>query len=138
MIQTYTLLGMLGLCSLEDYRKKEICISPVILFGIVGLLMHLHYQNLSIYNLLAGIGVGLLLLVISKITGGRIGEGDGLVLMASGIYLGFWENTRLFLHGLLICGICSLFLLVFKKKKGTDEIPFIPFLLVAYMEMIWL
>lgn len=138
MIQNVMLLGMLGICTIEDIRKREVCIYPVMLFGIAGIVMHLYYRNLSIYNLLAGIGVGVFLLLISKLTRGKVGEGDGVVLIASGIYLGFWENTRLLLHGLLFCGICSLILLVCKKKKGTDEIPFIPFLLAAYLEMILL
>lgn len=137
MLQTYTLLGMLGWCSVEDYRKQRILVYPVLAFGIVGLVLHLYYRNQSIYNLLAGMAVGAGLFVIGYLTG-QIGAGDALVVMVSGIYLGFWENTRLFVQGLIFCGIWSLLLLVSGKKRGKDEIAFVPFLLLSYLEMMFL
>lgn len=138
MIQSYALLGMLSLCTIEDCRNKKILLCPVFLFGIAGMLMHLYYRNMDIYSLLAGVLIGVFLLCVSKVTGGKIGAGDGLVLMVTGIYLGFENNTILFLHGLLFCGIWSLFLLVLKKKKRNDEVPFMPFLFLAYLEMLLL
>ena len=138
MIQTFTLLGMLGFCTIEDCRKKRILLCPVLLFGIAGLILHLYYRNITIYSLLAGCLIGAFLLLISKVTGGKIGIGDGLVLIVTGIYLGFENNTILFLHGLFFCGIWSLLMLLTKKKKGSDEVPFVPFLLLAYVKMLLL
>lgn len=137
MLQTYTLLGMLGWCSIEDYRKQRILVYPVLIFGIAGLLLHLYYRNLSIYNLLAGMAVGAGLLVFGYLTG-QVGAGDALVVMVSGIYLGFWENARLFFQGLVFCGLWCLLLLVLGKKKGRDEVAFVPFLLLSYLEMMFL
>lgn len=137
MIQSYTLLGMLGWCSFEDFRRKRVLVYPVLLFGIIGMLLHLYYRNISIGSLLAGCALGLGLLLLSYLTG-QIGSGDALVLIVSGIYLGFWENTRLFFHGLIFCGIWSLLLLVLKRKRGRDEVAFIPFLFLAYLEMMLL
>ncbi len=137
MIQSYTLLGMLGWCSLEDIKKKQVMVYPVLLFGIAGVLLHLYYRNLSIYSLFAGVLLGVALLIIGAVSG-QIGIGDGLVLLVSGIYLGFWENARLLFHGLLFCGIWSGVLLLMKKKKRKDEIAFVPFLFLAYLEMIFL
>lgn len=136
MIQTWTLLGMLGICTIEDCKSKRIFLYPVLLFGIAGVLLHLYYQNITIYSLLAGCFIGALLWGIGKFTGGRIGSGDALVVTVSGIYLGFEDNLILFLDGLFLCGIWSLFMLVLRKKKGTDEVPFIPFLLLAYLKML--
>lgn len=135
MIQSYTLLGMLGWCSFEDFRKKRILVYPVLLFGIAGVLLHLYYRNISIGCLLAGCAIGMGLLLLSCLTG-QIGAGDALVLIVSGIYLGFWENTRLFFHGLIFCGIWSLALLALKRKRRRDEVAFIPFLFLAYLEML--
>lgn len=137
MLQTYTLLGMLGWCSIEDYRKQRILVYPVLIFGIAGLLLHLYYRNLSIYNLLAGMAVGAGLLVFGYLTR-QVGAGDALVVMVSGIYLGFWENARLFFQGLVFCGLWCLLLLVLGKKKGRDEVAFVPFLLLSYLEMMFL
>ena len=136
MIQSYTLRGMLGICAWEDYRRKRVLIYPVLIFAIAGLVLHLCYMDITVFNMLAGIAIGLLLLFISRITDGRIGMGDGMILIVSGIYLGFTENIRLFFHGLLFCGIWSLFLLIIRKRKRDDEIAFVPFLFLAYLEML--
>lgn len=137
MLQTYTLLGMLGWCSFEDCRKKRILVCPLLLFAIWGLALHLHYRDHSIYSLLAGAAVGGVLMLLSFWTG-QIGMGDALILAVSGIYLGFWDNAKLFLQGLLLCGIWSLLLLLFKRKKRKDEIAFAPFLFLSYLEMMLL
>lgn len=137
MIQAYTLMGMLGWCSLEDLRNRKVLVNPILAFGIVGVCLHLYYRNLSIYSVLAGVFVGVILLLVGAITG-KIGAGDGLVLLVSGIYLGFWDNARLLFHGLVFCGIWSAIQLLLRKKKRQDEIAFIPFLFLAYLEMMFL
>lgn len=38
---------------------------------------------------------GILLLVLSKITKGAVGQGDGFFFLVSGMYLGFWDNVAL-------------------------------------------
>lgn len=138
MIQTFALLGLLVFCTIEDVRKKRILLGPVFILGIVGLILHLYYRNISVCNMLAGCLIGVILLLVSKLTGGKIGIGDGLILIVTGIYLGYEDNVMLFMHGLLFCGIWSLLLLVLKKKKGSDEVPFVPFLLLAYLKMLLL
>ncbi len=137
MIQSCTLLGMLGWCSVEDIRRKKVLIYPILGFGIIGIVMRMYFQNISIYEMLAGVAIGGVLLVLSIWTK-QMGTGDALVLMVSGIYLGFWENARLFFHGLFLCGVWSLVLLLIRKKRGKDEIAFMPFLFLAYLEMMLL
>ena len=39
--------------------------------------------------------VGGIILFVSKITGGKIGMGDGFILCATGISLGLWANLEL-------------------------------------------
>lgn len=71
--------------------------------------------------------------VISVLTRGEIGFGDGLLILAMGSVLKSGELLGVLCAALLLCGIYSgLQLLVFKKKRDT-EIPFAPFLLVGYL-----
>lgn len=138
MIHSYTLLGMLGWCSFEDFkRRRGTCMSGAGIWNRRACFCISLSENLSIGSLLAGCGLGVGLLLLSYLTR-QIGTGDALVLMVSGIYLGFWENARLFFHGLMFCGVWSLLLLVLKRKRGKDEVAFIPFLFLAYLEMILL
>lgn len=129
-------MGMLALCSVEDIRKKQIRLNPVFAFGILGIIFHMLWRIQSIESLLLGMLVGVAMLFLSILTGGRIGAGDGVVLIVTGIYLGVERNLTLLLCGLLMCGIWAFVLIVLRKKSRKDTIPFIPFLLVAYVYIL--
>lgn len=136
MWQQAAVVGMLAICSAEDIRKKKVCINLVFAFGIIGIFFHMIWQQYTIQNLLAGMAVGVLLLIFSVISGGKVGTGDGIILIVTGVYLGAKQNIELFFTGLLLCGIWAVYLLVFQKRSREEEIPFVPFLLAAYMGML--
>ena len=129
-------MGMLTLCSAQDIKKKQIRLNMVLFFGILGILLHMLWRMQSIENLLLGMSVGVVLLFLSVLTGGRIGAGDAVLLIVTGIYLGLEQNLELFFCGLFMCSMCSLVLLVLRKKGRKDSVPFVPFLLAAYMGML--
>ena len=129
-------MGMLTLCSAQDIRKKEIGLHTVLMFGILGIFFHMLWRIQSIESLLLGMSIGVALLFVSVLTGGKIGIGDGLLLIVTGIYLGLEENLKLFLCGLFLCGLWALGLVLLRKKSRKDSIPFVPFLLAAYMGML--
>lgn len=136
MWQQAAVVGMLAICSAEDIRKKKICVNLVLIYGIIGVFLHMIWQQYTIQNLLAGMAVGVLLLIFSVISGGKVGIGDGVILMVTGIYLGVKQNMELFFTGLLLCGVWAALLLIFHKKSRKDEIPFVPFLFAAYLGML--
>ncbi|MFP3155734.1 prepilin peptidase [Lachnospiraceae bacterium ZAX-1] len=136
MVQTGTLFSLLVICSIEDIKKKKITCMYLLLFGIVGILLHLIYQNCTTYSLMGGLMIGLVLMALSKLTKGSIGIGDGLLLAITGIYLGVEDNMELLMTGLLFAAVWSLWLLTVCKKKRKHEIAFIPCLLIAYITMI--
>lgn len=129
-------MGMLTLCSAEDIKRKQIRLNPVLFFGILGIFLHMLFRMQSIENILLGMSVGVVLLFLSVLTGGRIGMGDAVLLIVTGIYLGLEKNLELFFCGLLLCSMWALGLMVLRKKNRKDSIPFVPFLLAAYMGML--
>ncbi|MGN0343584.1 MAG: prepilin peptidase [Lachnospiraceae bacterium] len=129
-------VSMLTLCSAEDIRKKQIRLNPVLMFGILGIFFHMLWRIQTIESLLLGMSVGVVLLFLSVLTGGKIGAGDAVLLIVTGIYLGLEQNLELFFCGLMLCGLWALGLLVLRKKSRKDSIPFVPFLLAAYMGML--
>ena len=133
MIGACMMFGMLTVCTIEDLKCRKIYIIPVILCGLAGMIMHLFCREISIYNILAGMLIGLLMLLLAKLSGGAIGTGDGIVLIVTGIFLGGWKNLSLLLLALVFSAVLSLLLLLLRKKKKTDSIPFIPCLLLAYL-----
>ena len=129
-------VSMLTICSAEDIKKKQIRLNSVFLFGILGVFLHMLWRVQSIESLLSGMSVGVVLLIISVLTGGKIGAGDAILLIVTGIYLGLEQNLELFFCGLMLCSMWALGLLVLRKKDRKDCIPFVPFLLAAYMGML--
>lgn len=129
-------MGMLALCSAEDIRRKRIRLNPLLAFGILGIFLHMLWRMQSIEDLLMGMTVGVALLFVSVLTGGKIGVGDAVLLMVTGIYLGLRQNLELFLYGLFLCSLWALGLLILRKKNRKDSVPFVPFLLAAYMGML--
>lgn len=134
MLESCIVLGFLGIGSLEDVREKQISLWMVYLCCLLGILCHLCFQKHSFLEMLFGMLPGIFLCVVSVLSNGKIGLGDGLALMATGTFLGFYENMSLLVMALWIAGVYGCGLLVLGKKGR--EIAFIPFLLIAYVGVI--
>lgn len=117
----------------QDFKKREILPLSLWIFLAGGLLLNgaLRYQSWE--SLAGGVSIGAVMLVFSWATRGGIGWGDGLLLCVTGVYLGFLENLGLLLWGLLLCAIFSAGILLTKRGDRKKEIPFLPFLLAAYL-----
>ena len=130
-MQKYLVLGLLGLCSWEDMKRKRLTVVYILLFGICGMMLHLFSPICSIYSILGGILLGLAMMLASVATGGMVGMGDGILLAVTGVYLGGTGNLE------LLSACWSLGLVVLKKKRGKDQIAFVPFLLASYLTMLF-
>lgn len=117
MIETCMTLGLLGVCSIEDVRRKKVGVYKLCVTGIAGILVHLLRGTIGIYSILGGAAVGMALLVLGRIFQGSIGYGDGLVLIDTGILLGAPDNLELFFTALFFAGIFALVSCVFFHKK---------------------
>ena len=136
-MQKIILLSLLSWCSWEDIKQKKLTILYIMMFGICGMFLHLLVPVCSIYSIIWGMLLGLALILVSMLTRGSVGLGDGILLAVTGVYLGGYKNLQLFMIGLLLAAFWSLVLVVVKKKNGKEEIAFVPFLLVSYLIMIF-
>lgn len=136
-MECVSLLAMLGILSMEDLHEKKIRSFEILIFGILGLLFHLIFKRLSIENLLGGLLIGAGLLLISWLSGEQIGYGDGLLFLVTGIFLGFWDNMILLWGAAILMGLVSLFLYLTGKIGRKERIPFIPFVLLAYVLLLF-
>ena len=126
-------LLLLGINSIWDKKEKAIPVWGVVLFIGLGVVVNVWRPYFNISEILLGATLGLLLLFVSQITSGAIGAGDGYIMLAIGIYLGIWNSLNLLFWALLFAAIFSLGLIKIKKKNRKTTIPFIPFLLCAYV-----
>lgn len=89
--------------------------------------------NRILIEKLGGIAVGLVLLAVSKLTHGQIGEGDGITFLITGFCLGFEENFLLLLEALLLSSMWGLIWMLMKKINLKTSLPFVPFVLTAFV-----
>lgn len=84
-------------------------------------------------HLLAGIVVGMSVILISVLTEGQIGRGDGAVMGVLMLAMDFWQGVAcLFISMVYVFGAAVLCVVFFHRKRDY-RIPFVPFLLMGYM-----
>lgn len=125
-------LLLLGNAAL-DGKRQEISLGSLALFAAAGLAVNLQTGYRGIEEMLCGAAPGLLLLLVSLLTKGAVGFGDGLLLCVTGIFLGGTENTRLLFRGLLLCSIVLGAGLGLGRTSWKQRFPFVPFLLLAQL-----
>ena len=124
--------------SICDIRKKEIVPVSIGIFAGIRLL-YLFFQIpdmrdrvfMELTFIAAGMLPGLVLYIVGRIHPNTIGQGDGLVLMVTGLYVGIKEVWEIVMWAFLLAGLWCICLLCLKKCKRTSSVPFVPFLLTG-------
>lgn len=122
---------LLGIQGCIDLKYKEIPLWLSLLGGGVGIIFGV-IEGRDIEELLLACILGIGTLMFSKITKEVIGYGDGILLVVMGTYLSVEELLSVVMLAFGIAGIVALVLLVVFRKNGRYEIPFVPFLSLAY------
>ena len=86
-MQKILVLGLLSLCSLEDVKYRRLTVIYILMFGIVGVILHMFAPVCSIYSILWGMLLGIVLILISIATRGSLGLGDGILLVVTGVIM---------------------------------------------------
>lgn len=137
MKQEWILKGLVGLLLLlnawQDWKTREIIPWSLWAFLMVGIVLNIFWDNYSWKSILGGVAVGAVVLVGSWVSRSAIGMGDGFLLCVTGFYLRAEENWSMFFCALLLCAIYSLGMLLGKKAGRKTQIPFVPFLLLAFL-----
>jgi leader peptidase (prepilin peptidase)/N-methyltransferase len=136
----------LGVAAWQDLRRMEIDLWVFGVFGLAAVVSCVDSFFLggepSWKECLAGGLFGGGFLLISRVSGGGIGSGDGLFFVVAGLLLGVEKCILLFVGATVLCGIYSLFFYTYKKLRynlqaGKQLIPFLPFVAVTGVLMIW-
>ena len=128
------LIFFLGTCAVFDIRKKEIPIILIligIIFSIGINLWQIYDKNITIADVGAALVVGGFMICVSFCTREKIGYGDGLILIVSGLMLGFYQCFIGLCISLVFSSVCALFLLITHKACKNSGLPFVPFLTVG-------
>ena len=130
-------LGLfLLICTVIDLKTKSVKIALLISFAAAGAVFYCVVRPVSIYDEIAGIIVGGVFVIIWFVTGGKLGLGDALLMIVTGIYLGGRKNVVLIMGAMFMAAIYSAFILIFRKADRKKEIAFIPFMFMSFMGMV--
>ena len=120
----------LSFCDIKTHKIPVCGMAAVFIFSAVNILCfdtaHFSWTGLCLSLIPGGV-----LIMLSLITEGKIGVGDGILVTALGLGLGL-ERCMLVLTGALIlnsvfCGV----LLALKKAGRNTRIPFVPFITIG-------
>lgn len=133
-------IAYLSVLSILDIRFRKMPVWLLVVGGIVGI----GYQiwrwvkgdSISIVLIGGGVIVGLIFLVVSKITGQALGYGDGIIILILGIYLGFWDLSVVLMIAFFAASVMAMVLIVVKRGKRKRTMPFVPFLCIGYVVFV--
>lgn len=128
---------LLFISTIKDIKSKSISLLLVII-SCVCLILIMPFNNvITIKSAILGTLVGFFIILVSKLTKGQIGIGDGIILLATGLGLGVWDNIALLLFALFLSAICCFILLALRLVNLKMKIPFIPFLFISYIGVLF-
>lgn len=130
------LVCLYGITAFEDLRKRQVRVIEIIIFGILGVIINILYKSHSFTSIAGGVMIGCMVLLFSYLSKEKIGKGDGLLIIVSGLYLGFRGTlTLLWISSFLAAIIGTIIVKKYKTNKDI-ELPFVPFLLIGYLLII--
>ena len=135
--QVILLLAIAAAAAADIHTKHLPWLLPAGVF-VSGVTYQLIAQTSGIWQLLGGCAVGGALVIISLLSRQAMGLGDALMFIASGAFLGLYDNLFLLLISVSLSAICSLILLIVLKAKGKYSFPFMPFMLLGYICLLLL
>ena len=132
-IEDISILIFLIICSISDIKSKKIYVKWWVVFSVAGVVESILLDTNWVIKILFGILPGLLLYIFSIVSKGEIGKGDSFVVMCIGVTIGIRKSLEIFILGLFFTVIISLPYLFYKRKNWRLRVPFIPFLLMAFL-----
>lgn len=132
------LLVYLIILAICDWREKRI---PLILpaYGLAAALLYriylLHCEPAEwewlLLSALLGIIPGILMLAVAGLTG-KVGCGDGVVLLNIGLLTDYKSCILLLCFSMLFMSVFSIGMLSLKRVGKDTRLPYLPFLAVVY------
>ena len=125
--------GYMIVLAVMDIRWKKLSLM-ILLSGTVPLAAgFLCDREIHIILLAAGAAVGVIFLIISRVTEVSFGYGDSILIMIMGGFLGFWNILSLLTAAFSMAALFSIFMLIRKRFHRKSAFPFVPFLTAAYI-----
>lgn len=90
-------------------------------------------REISPVLLATGGCIGIVFLLISRVSGESFGYGDSILILIIGIFLGFWNLMYLLLGAFSMAAVFSAVMMIKHRFNRKSSFPFVPFLAAAYL-----
>lgn len=90
-------------------------------------------KEFGIWEIMGGALIGLCAIGLSMVSRDQIGRGDGLVIVAIGLMLGFRKCLFAVCMASMIMTLVSVIVLILRKGNRNTRLPFIPALFAGYV-----
>ena len=90
-------------------------------------------REISPVLLATGGCMGIVFLLISRVSGESFGYGDSILILIIGIFLGFWNLMYLLLGAFSMAAVFSAVMMIKHRFNRKSSFPFVPFLAAAYI-----
>ena len=138
IIRRIIVFALLLFEAVSDARKMKINIVPPVVTAALSLPFIIIAKEPAWPSALIGLGEGAILVFASFATDGQIGIGDGIILGATGLMLGWKNNLLMFFFACIFSAVFAAFKMVIKKADRKSRIPFVPFILSGFLFGIFL
>lgn len=125
-------LLVMSICDIKT-KRINLCISIVTFAVLFVMNLYLTYKTgRSITEGFSGMLVGVFVILVSYVTRGQVGMGDGVIFLISGLCWGAYENGILLLISLVMTSIIGMSLVIIRRKGRHYRLPFVPFVCVGF------
>lgn len=134
----FVFIGFLFACAVFDicYQKIPSVLIWSFIIIMVGYRIVMYVKGMSwLAEIVWLLMPGILLSILSCISS-EIGKGDGLLIIATGCYLGGIKNIEMVLLAFLLTTFASIGILIITRSMKNIKIAFAPFLLAASIIII--
>ena len=137
-IENWIMLFLLGICGWRDYREKQIPLTLLLVMSVATVLLAIFYPKESLGTHIGGAALGILFFFVSRFTQEAIGYGDSWLILILGVHLGLSLTLQVLLLASFLAGVCSLFFLIKSQWNKRISIPFVPFIVLGYLGVMFL
>lgn len=131
MIRYIGLFILLIPCCVTDLRTRLISVWYVGGFIVLASVYQLLFSRDMLLQAAAGAVLGAGFLLVSRLSREALGMGDAMLLLAMGVWCGLRESFPIILFAFILSGLAGGIWLLAGKRKRTETLPFVPFLLCS-------
>lgn len=131
-VKDYPVLIFLVGNAVRDIKRHEISLPLTVAGAIVGVFAAFFIRDDRLFGILLSTAPGLFSLLLTLLSRGAIGTGDGLVLLVLGFYYPLEEIAGILFFTLFLSAVMSAVLLV-RHHRGTEKFALVPFFVAGLL-----